>query len=126
MSYTTSNTVKIFALAGLIAFFIGVPLGNIHSAFAETEMDTDIVMTIDTNQNFEVDPEIFDSLLIVVTAAFLATDGNLEVMVLGENTVCLSAQNGSCMSKATPQNPDMAMKVENKKIPVRIMTAYDQ
>ncbi len=126
MSYTTSNIVKTVALAGLMAFFIGLPLGNVHSAFAETAMDTDIIMTIDTSDSFNDEAEMFNNVLNVFTAAYIATDGNLEVVVLGENTICISAQNGSCMSKAAPQNPDMATKVKSKKAPVRIMTAFDQ
>ncbi len=126
MSYTISNTVKTVALAGLMAFFIGVPLGNVHSAFAETAMDTDIFMTIDTSKSFNDEAEMFNNVLNVFTAAYIATDGNLEVVVLGENTICISAQNGSCMSKAASQNPDMETKVKSKKAPVRIMTAYDQ
>ncbi len=126
MSYTTSNTVKTFALAGLTVLFIGVSLGNIHSAFAETVMDTDIIMTIDTSESFNDEAEMFNNFLNVFTAAYIASDGNLEVVVLGKNTICISAQNGNCMRKATSHNPAIETKVERKKAPVRIMTAYEQ
>ncbi len=125
MSYTISNTVKTLPLAGLMIIFIGVSLGNIHSAFAETAMNTDIIMTIDTSESFNDEAELINNVLNVFTAAYIATDGNLEVVVLGENTICISAQSGSCTSKTAPHNPDIVTKAESKKAPVRILTAYE-
>ncbi len=126
MSYPIPTTLKTFALAGLMSLFIGLPLGNVHSVFAETTMDTDIVMTIDTNESFNDEAEMFNNFLNVFTAAYIATDGNLEVVVLDENTICISAQNGNCTSKTAPENRDKTTEVERKKAPVTILTAYDQ
>ena len=126
MSYLTSNTLKIFALTGLMILFIGLPLGNVHSVFAETTLDTDFVITVDPSRSFNDEAEMFNNFLNVFTAAYIAADGNLEVVALDENTICLSAQNGSCTREAAPHNPDLATKVKSKKSPVRIMTAYDQ
>ncbi len=126
MSYPISNTVKTVALAclGAVALVLSMEYKNV--SFAQDSPDADSVLAMDTDEIFEVDSEIFDSLLIVVTAAFLATDGNLEVAVLDDNSVCISAQRENCSDKDAPGNHNMAKEVESKEVPVTILTAYDQ
>lgn len=126
MSYPISNTVKTVALAclGAVALVLSMEYKNV--SFAQGSPDADSVLAMDTDEIFEVDSEIFDSLLIVVTAAFLATDGNLEVAVLDDNSVCISAQRENCSDQDAPENHNMAKEVESKEVPVTILTAYDQ
>ena len=124
MSYPILNTFKTCALTGLIVLFTGALWGNVHSASAETTMDSDIVMTIDTSRSFNDEAEMFNNFLNVFTAAYIATDGNLEIVNLDKNTICISAHNGSCAETTTSQNDDMPLEVEPKKAPVTILTAY--
>ncbi len=126
MFYLISNSLKIFTFTGLIVLFAWVLDGNIHSAFAETTMDPDIVMTFDTSEILDEDAEVFNKFLNFITATYVSTGGDLEVVVLDQNTICISAYTNNCTSKAAPQNRDMVTERESKKAPVTILTAYDQ
>ncbi len=125
MTYPILNTFKTYALAVLVTLFSGLLVGNVNSSFAEEPMVGDIEMWIDTSETFDDEAQMFNNFLNVFIAAYLATDGNLEVVVLDHNTICISAHNGSCLSKAAPRNRDVAQEVKNKKAPVEILTAYD-
>ena len=130
MSCPILNTFKTYALAGLVALFSGLLLGNVNSSFANPTMvgdAGDFEMWINTNETLEDDEtEMFNNFLNVFIAAYVATEGNLEVVVLDHNTICISGHNGSCLSKVAPPNREVATEVESKKAPVEILTAYDQ
>lgn len=126
MSYPILNTFKTYALVGLVTLFSGLPLGNVNSSFAEEPMVGDIEMWIDTSEKFDDEATMFNNFLNVFIAAYVATDGNLEVVVLDRNTMCISAHNGSCLSKAAPRNRDVPKEVESKGPQMTILTAYDQ
>ncbi len=129
MSYPNSNTFKIYTCAGLLTLFTGLPLGNVNSSFAVEPIvgeAGDIEMWIDSRKKFSDEATGFNNRLNTFIAAWFATDGNMEVVVLDRNTICISAQNGNCTSKATPQNRDMATEVNNKKTQVTILTASDE
>ena len=95
MSYQITNTLKTYLLTGLVALVTAMPLGNAQSAFAETTMDTNIIMFIDTNGNLSNESLMFNNVLNVFTAAFIASGGDLEIVVIDENTVCISATTSS-------------------------------
>ena len=94
MPYSILNTLKTSVLAGLVIFVTGLLFENVNSSFAVEPMMGevgDIEMWIDTREQFDDEATMFNNFLNVFTAAFLATDGNLEVMVLNQNTICISA-----------------------------------
>ena len=66
----------------------GLPVGNPTSSFAETIIDVDVVMTIDSIEIFGDETEIFNNTLNVFTAAFLKAGGNLEVVIIDRNAIC--------------------------------------
>ncbi len=90
MPYPIPNSLKVYALAGLAVLMTWLPLGNAMSSFAETTMDTDIVMTIDESDNFGDDAEMFNNFLNAIAGAVIMTDGNLEVVLIDHNTICIS------------------------------------
>jgi len=90
MPYPIPNSLKTYALAGLAILMPWLPLGIATSSFAETTMDADIVMTIDKIENFGDETEMFNDALNVFTVAFLLAGGNLEVVVIDRNTICIS------------------------------------
>ncbi|TFG60704.1 MAG: hypothetical protein E4H32_08270 [Nitrospirales bacterium] len=113
------NTFKTYALAGLVAFFTALPLGNINSSFAIEPMadkmvgeNGDIEMWIDHSEKFDDSATAFNNRLNTFIAAWFANDGNIEVVVLDRNTICISGHNGSCSSKAAQRNRAVATSVE--------------
>ena len=114
MPYPIPNSLKTYALAGLIVLITGLPVGNPTSSFAETTMDADIVMTIDENTNFGDEAEMFNNVLNVFTAAFLITGGNLKIVAIDRNTICISALTD--IERCSDQN--------RSRVPVR--SDYDQ
>jgi len=125
----TMNTIKAYALAVLVALFAWLPLGNDHSSFAEEPMIVefgDIEMWIDTSETFDDEAQMFNNFLNVFIAAYVATDGNLEVVALDRHTICISGQNGSCLSKVAPQNRNVAVEVVSKGPQMTILSAYNE
>lgn len=125
------NTLKIYALAGLVVLVTGLLLGNVNSSFAVEPMVGevgDIEMWIDTREKFDDEATMFNNVLNVFIAAFIATGGNLEVVVLGHNTICISARTGSggCSSNAPPRYRHVETDVESNDARVTIHSAYDQ
>jgi len=123
------NTLETYALAGLVILVTGLPLGNVNSSFAETTMDTDIVIVIDSGENFGDEDEMFNNALNVFTAAFVATGGNLEVVVMDRNTICISAppDSGGCSSDENrARYRHVRSDVESNDTRVTIRSAYDE
>jgi hypothetical protein len=88
----------------------------------------DIEMWIDTSEKFDDEAEMFNNILNVFTAAFVASDGNLEVVVLDHNTICISARTGSggCSSYAPARYRHVETDVESNDARVTILSAYDE
>ena len=124
-----SNLLKTYALAGLVLLVTELSLGNVNSFFAQTTMDTDIIIAIDTSENFGDEAEMLNNVLNVFTAAFVATDGNLEVVVMNRNTICISAPPDSG-DRSSDENlaryRHMRTDVESKEARVTIRSAYDE
>lgn len=123
-----SNTLKTYALAWLVVLVTGLPLGNINSSFAETTMDAEIIMAIDSSENLGDEAEMFNNILNVFTAAFVASDGALEVMVMDRHSICISARmsSGGCSKNAPPWYRYVATDMENHDARVTILSAYDE
>lgn len=125
------NTLKIYGLAGLVVLVTGLSLGNANSSFAAEPMVGevgDIEMWIDTSEKFDDEATMFNNVLNVFIAAFVATEGNLDVVVLDRNTICISARTGSegCSSIVPPRYRHVATDVESNDARVTILSAYDQ
>lgn len=123
------NTLKTYALAGLVVLVTGLPLGNVNSSFAQTTMDTDIIIAIDTSENFGDEAEMCNNILNVFTAAFVATGGNLEVVDMNRKTICISAptDSGGCSSDENlARYRHVKMDVESNVARVTIRSAYDE
>ncbi len=106
MPYPIPNTLKTYALAGLMTFVTGLLLGNINSSFAVEPMmgeAGEIEMWVDTSEKFDDEAAAFNNFLNVFTAAFVATGGDLKIVVLDQNTICLSAlsANEGCLHDKT-------------------------
>ena len=95
MPYPIPNSLKTYALAGLAVLMTWLPLGYAKSAFAETRMHADIVMTIDESDDFGDEAEMFNNFLNAFAGAVIMTDGNLEVVVIDRNTICISTLSDS-------------------------------
>ncbi len=91
MSYTNVHTSKIYAFVGFVVLIIGLPLGTIDLSFGETPMDTDIVMTIDPNGSPAEKAQALNHIMNVLAAAFVRTEGNVEVVVRDRKELCISA-----------------------------------
>jgi len=91
MPYPIPNSSKAYALAGLAVLMTGLALGNPKSSFAETTMDANIVMTMDESANSGDDTEMFNNFLNAIAGAVIMTDGNLAVVLIDRNTICISA-----------------------------------
>ncbi len=125
----TLNTFKTYALTVLVALFTWVPFGNANLSLASEPAIGefgDIEMWVDTSETFDDEAQMFNNFLNVFIAAYIATDGNLEVVALDRHTLCISAQDGSCLSKIAPQKPNVAMKVESKGPQMTILAAYEE
>ena len=125
------NTLKIYALAGLVVLVTGLLLGNVNSSFAVEPMVGevgDIEMWIDTSEKFDDEATMFNNRLNVFIAAYIATDGNLDIVVLDDNTICISARTGSggCSSNASPRYRHVETDVESNDALEKILSAYDQ
>ena len=90
MSHPILNMMKIATLTVLMVFLTGSAFESVHASFTEATLDTDIVMTLDTLVPFDDEAEMFNSFLNVFIAAYIATEGNMEIVVLGHNTICIS------------------------------------
>ena len=111
MSYPNLNIVKTYTLAVFVALLTGLPFGNVNSSFAVEPMvgePGDIEMWIDTSEKFDDEATAFNNRLNTFIAAWFANDGNIEVVVLDRNTICISGHDGSCSSKAAEWNRDVA------------------
>ena len=96
MPDTIPSTVKTYVFVGLFVLMTGASLGTVESLLAETPMDGDMVMSLETNDNYGDEAEMFNNVLNVFTAAFLITGGNMEVVVIDPNTICISPAIEDC------------------------------
>jgi len=88
-----------------------------------------IIIAIDTSENFGDEAEMLNNVLNVFTAAFVATDGNLEVVVMNRHTICISAppDSGGCSSDENlARYRHMRTDVESNEARVTIRSAYDE
>lgn len=125
------NTLKTYALTGLVILVTWLLLGNVNSSFAVEPMVGevgDIEMWIDTSEKFDDEATMFNNRLNVFIAAYIATGGNLDIVVLDHNTICISARTGSggCSSNAPPRYRHVETDMEGKDARVTIQSAYDQ
>ena len=90
MLHPTLNMMKIATLTALLVFLTGSVFESVHASFTEATLDTDIIMTLDTLVPLDDEAEMFNNFLNVFIAAYIATKGNMEIVVLGHNTICIS------------------------------------
>ena len=90
MSYVITSILKTCSFALLVVLVVVLFSGATTSSFAETTIDTDIVMTIDRIDSFGDEAEKFNNFLNVFTAAFLASGGNLHIVAINSHTICIS------------------------------------
>ncbi len=86
-------------------------------------------MAIDTSANFGDEAEMCNNVLNVFTAAFGATGGNLEVVVMSRKTICISAptDSGGCSSDENlARYRHVKTDVESNDARVTIRSAYDE
>ena len=128
MLYPITKALKTYVLAGLVVLVSGGVLGKGNSSFAEAAMDSDIFMTIDTRENFGGEAEMFNNVLNVFTAAFLATNGNLEIVAMDRHTICISARPGSggCPKNDPKRFRHVATDSASHDAGVTIISNYDQ
>lgn len=125
------NTLNAYTLVGLAVLVTGLLLGNVNSSFAVEPMVGevgDIEMWIDTSEKFDDEATMFNNRLNVFIAAYIATDGNLDIVVLDRNTICISARtgNGGCSSNAPPRYRHVATDIERHDARVTILSVNDQ
>ena len=122
------KNLKIYGLAGLVALVSGGALGNINSSFAENTTDADIIMTIDVTDSFGDEAEVFNNVLNVFTAAFLGTNGNIEIVAMDRNTICISARSDSrgCSHKASRGLHQVVIDAESYDAGRIIFLTYDE
>ncbi len=85
------------------------------------------MVTIDPSESFGDEAESFNNVLTVLIFAFLATDGNLEVVVIDRNAICFSALTGTggCSDEKLSRNRPVTTDVKSKKARTTILSAYD-
>ena len=121
-----SITLTIRGLVGLAVLVTGLSLGKVNSSFAETGTDQDIIISVDLGSRSAVDVQNFNHFLNVFTAAFLESEGNLEVVVVDRNTICFSARTDGegCSGDTSIANRHVVRNGDNSS--VTILTTYDE
>lgn len=124
----TWNTLKIRILVGLAVLVTGLWLGNASSSFAETGTDQDIIISVDLGSGSAADVQKFNHFLNIYTAAFLESEGNLEVVVVDRNTICISARTGSegCSGNTSTLDRHVSMDGASNGSGVKILSTYDE
>ena len=122
-----TKTLNTYALAGLMALVTWGAAGHVDSSFAETTMNDDIIMTIDTSEDFVDETTMFKNILYVFISAYIVTDGNPDIVVLDHNTVCISprSDSGGCSSHASQGSRQVAMDAESYDNGMLIFSTYD-
>ncbi len=115
MPYTNLHTLKTYAFVGLVVLVIELPLGSIDLSFGETPMDTDIVMTIDPNGSPAEKSQALNHIMNVLAAAFVRTEGNVEIVVRDRKELCISAaaDDEGCSSENDSPSRQVTTDVES-------------
>ena len=117
-----TKTLKIWTF---VFFVTGLLLGSGQSSFAEPYMVGHYEMQIDTKERYDDEIVMFNAMLSVFSAAYLASGGNLEIVALDRDTICIS-DSGGCSSNASSQSRRVVMDVESDDEGMIIFSTHDQ
>ncbi len=109
MTFSIAKSIENSAFVGLMVFVTTCLFLFVDSAFAQIPLENDIIMVIDRGEPFDDEAETFNNLLNVFTAAFIAAKGNLEIVALGHNTICIAARESDspCPRSGWSENQDI-------------------
>lgn len=127
MSNQTVHILKACVFVGLFILLTGLPLGNSNLSFGETP-DTDIVMTIDGGGSSGEEAQMLNHVMNVVAAAFVWSEGNLEIVVRDRHELCLSAvtDHGGCSRESHLRSKHVMTDGKSNDQQIIIHAAYDE